>query len=98
MCLPSLRTSSPCLSPPPRFAAEAAGGEGGEVVAPALMLLDAELVEVVPGKDAGVVQIVELDPDRVVADRLQFEDADMGALGADHLVARPVPLYLGPPA
>src|SRR5260370_30613335 len=98
MCLPSLRTSSPCLSPPLRFAAEAALGEGGEVVAPALMLLDAELVEIVPGKDAGVVQIVEFDPDRVIADRLQFEDADMGALADDPLLPGAVPLQFGRPA
>src|SRR5260370_1411222 len=82
-------------SPPSRFAAEALGGEGGEVIAPAFMLLDAELVEIVPGKDAGVVQIVELDPDGVVADRLQFEDADMGALADDRLLPGAVPLQFG---
>src|SRR4029077_20646793 len=72
---------------PLRFAAEALHGEGGEVGAPALIVLDPELIEVIPGKDAGVVQIVEFDAHRVIADRFEIHDADMGAAGDDRLVA-----------
>src|SRR5204863_2590509 len=82
-------------SPPLRLAAQAASGEGGEVGGPALIVFDAELVQVIPGIDPGVVQVVELDPDRVIADRLHFENADMGALGDDDLFAGPMPLDLG---
>src|SRR5439155_7051242 len=82
-------------SPPLRLAAQAASGEGGEVGGPALIVFDAELVEVIPGIDPGVVQVVELDPDRVIADRLDFEDADMGAFGDDDLLVRPMALDFG---
>ena len=44
-------------------------------------MLDAELVEVFPGKDTRVVQIVEFDAHGVIADRLQIHDPDMSAPG-----------------
>src|SRR4051794_10019147 len=81
-------------SPPLRLAAEALRFEGGEVVAPAPVVLDSEPVQILPGVDAGIVQIVEFDAHRVIADRLQIENADMGALGDDALLAGTVPLHL----
>src|SRR4051812_30757345 len=80
---------------PLRLAAEALLLEGGEVVAPASVVLDAEPVQVLPGKNPGIVQIVKFDAHRVIADRLQVENADMGALGDDALLAGAVPLHLG---
>src|SRR5689334_21080936 len=53
----------------------------------------AEAVEIAPGVDAGVVHVVELDPDRVIADRLDRHDADMAAAGDQLLLARPVALH-----
>src|SRR3546814_8112422 len=37
----------------------------------------ADLAQVAPGVDAGIVQVVEYDPDGVVALRDQFHDPDM---------------------
>ena len=85
---------SPPRSRPSRLAAEARL-ERGEIVAPALVVLAAELVEIVPGIDAGVVQIVEDDAHGVIADRLDGDDADMGAPGDQRLLAGAVALHLG---
>src|SRR2546428_719333 len=92
--LPTSAAAAPALAAF-RLAAEALGGEGGKVLGPAPVVLDTELVEVVPGENPGVVQIVELDPHRVIADRFEVEDADMGAFGDDYLGARRMPLHLG---
>src|SRR5262249_34780598 len=51
-----------------------------------------EAVEVAPSVDAGVVQVVELDADGVVADRLDAHDADMAAAGDDGLLSGAVAL------
>ena len=41
------------------------------------------------------MQIVELDAHGVIADRLEVEDADLGALGDDRLLPGAVALHLG---
>ena len=78
-----------------RFAAESVGGEAVEVFTPALFVLDAELIEVGPGIDPGVMQIVEGDAHSVVPHRLQPDDTDMRASGNQGLLARTVSLDLG---
>src|SRR5258708_38254445 len=80
--------------PPGRFATEAGGGERGFVVAPDPLLVRAQMVEVLPAIYAGVVQIVELDAQRIVADRLELEDADMTAAEDQGLAARSMALHL----
>src|SRR3546814_9808895 len=40
-------------------------------------LLAPEAVEVLPGVDAGIMQVIELQAHGVVADRLDLHDADM---------------------
>jgi hypothetical protein len=54
-------------------------------LAPTLFALDTELIEVGPGVDAGVVQIVEGDAHGIIADRLEPEpepdDPDMRTAG-----------------
>src|SRR5439155_14891917 len=60
-----------------------------------LMGVLAEAVEIAPGVDASIVQVVELDADGVVADRLDAHDADMAAAGDDGLLAGAVALHLG---
>src|SRR5579883_2117131 len=69
--------------------------QGREIIAPAAFLLQAELTQIAPGIDAGVVEIVELDADSVIADRLDLENADLGAAMDELFLARPVPLHFG---
>src|SRR3546814_17984424 len=76
-------------------AAGAAGGEGVEIGLPQRVPLAPEAVEVLPGVDAGIMQVIELQAHGVVADRLDLHDADMAAPGDDLLLARPVALHLG---
>src|SRR5258708_25071257 len=86
-----MRSFGPAL----RLAAEAALLQLVEIGAPALLLFDAELVEIGPGKDAGIVEIVEFDADRVIADRLDGKDADMGTAVDKLFLRRIVALHLG---
>ena len=58
-------------------------------------MLDAELIEISPRVDPGVVQIVEGDAHRVIADRLQSDDSDMCTAGDQGLLPGSVPLHLG---
>src|SRR5207248_4100741 len=76
------------------LAAEAAGGNCGEILAPAPVMLDPEPVEVFPRKNTRVVQIVEFDAHGIIADRLQIHDPDMSASSDNRLLARPVTLHL----
>ena len=76
------------------FPAKSVCGQSVEVLAPALFALDAELVKVIPGINAGVVQIVEGDLYGVIADRFEPHDADMGAAVDQRLLSRTVALNL----
>src|SRR5690348_11908658 len=80
---------------PTRLATEATRGERCEVGGPALLLLDPKLIEIIPGIDPGIVQVVELDADGVIADRFKIDDADLRALRNDDFLARPVALDFG---
>src|SRR3954468_4496297 len=80
---------------PLRLPAHAAGVERGEIVAPAPVVFEAELIEVVPGVNASVMQIVEPDADGVIPDRLERHDADMPAASDNRLLAWPMALHLG---
>jgi len=51
------------------------------LLAPTLFPLDTELIEVGPGVDAGVVQIVEGDAHGIIADRLEPDDPHMRTAG-----------------
>src|ERR1041385_100628 len=75
----------------PRIAAKPFLSECFQILRPDLLLVPAELGEIAPRLDAGVVQVVEPDADPVVADRLQREDADMTAARDDGLLPRPMP-------
>src|SRR3546814_15985187 len=66
-----------------------------QIGVPARVLLAAQLVKIAPAIDAGVVQVVELDADRVVADRLDAHDADMAAAGHGLLLVRRMALHPG---
>jgi NAD(P)-dependent dehydrogenase (short-subunit alcohol dehydrogenase family) len=71
------------------------GGEAALVFGPAFVAFAAESQQIVPGIDPAVVQVVEDEPHRVMADRLDLHDADMAPPGHDHPLAGPVPLHLG---
>src|SRR5262249_2700177 len=93
----SLHTSARARAdlPPLRIARQAALLEVLEIRGPDLVVVLAEMAQVVPGVDPGVVQVVELDAQRVVANRLDLENADLAALGDDLLLAGPMAHHLG---
>ena len=68
---------------------------GLEVGRPARLLLHAERVQVRPGVDAGRVSIVEVQGNRVVADRFDRVDVDVALARDEHLLPWPVALHLG---
>src|SRR3954447_9140216 len=82
------------VNPGSRFAAQTVRGESGEILAPTVLMLGAELVKIIPGIDPGVVQIVEFNPDGVIADRFQLHDPDMGTAVDQCLLSRTVPPHL----
>ena len=64
-----------------RFARQAVSGEPLQIGVPQFLLPLAQLVEIGPGINTGIVKIVEQDAHGVVADRLQAGDPDLGAAG-----------------
>src|SRR5699024_8742823 len=75
-----------------RIAGQASGLEVAQVVRPETLLLLTQLVEVIPGKDARIMQIIEHDLYRIAADRLDGHDAHVPAPGDDLLLAGTVSL------
>src|SRR5216684_471656 len=69
-------------------AAQSAIEQGGLVGGPALGIGVAELAQIGPAVDAGVVAVVEHDADGVVADRLDGRDLHMAAARYDLLRGR----------
>src|SRR3954447_20557097 len=59
-----------------------------EITLPALGLLVAERVQVVPGEDAGVVHVVEGDANGIVADRVDLRDGDVALARHRHALLR----------
>src|ERR1700722_17042553 len=59
------------------IAAEPFGVQRRQIIPPAPLLLTAELVQILPGIDPGIVQIVEQNANGVMADGLDRHDADM---------------------
>src|SRR5438045_724960 len=78
-----------------RFPSKSVRGQGVEMLAPTLFVLVAELVKVIPGINAGIVQIVEGDADSVIADRFEPDDADLSAAVYQRLLPRTMALHLG---
>src|SRR3981081_2177811 len=58
-------------------------------------MLYTELVEITPGVDPGVVEIVECNPDGIIADGFKADDPDMSAAVHQRLLPRTVPLHFG---
>src|SRR5215510_11196250 len=77
------------------IAAEAAFVQRLEIGGPQLVLTAAQFVEIGPGIDAAVVEIVKADADGVVADRFYADDPDMAPAGDDLLLTRSMALDLG---
>src|SRR5579875_3253316 len=78
-----------------RPAGETPLGESLKIAPPALLVFDAELIEIAPRIDAGVVPVVESDAHGVIADRFDRDNADVGAAGNDGFLAGAMPLHLG---
>src|SRR6185436_1201522 len=77
------------------FSAGTGGGKLLEILRPVLLLVLAQLVEVVPGKDAGAVPVGELRLHRVRADRLERADLDRALADLQHFLPRTVPSHFG---
>ena len=75
------------------IAAEAVLGQRVEIALPDPVLVAAEIVEIAPGEDAGIVHVVELDADGVMADRLDRHDADIAPARDDGLLARAMAMH-----
>jgi hypothetical protein len=66
-----------------------------EISGPPLLVLDAKPTEIGPGIDLSIMQVVEGDAHRTVADRLQPDDPDISAPGDQRLLPRSMPRNLG---
>jgi hypothetical protein len=85
-----------CASPRARgVAVRAGGGQPLFVALPQLGLVGAQVVQVGPGEDAGVVAVGEARLHRVVADGRHLVDADVALAGLQHFLPRSVTLHLG---
>src|SRR5438876_10408248 len=76
------------------IAARTGRGEPRQISLPQLVLPLAQIVQIVPGVDAGVVTVGELRPDGVVADRLEFRDRDFALADLQRFLAGPVPAHI----
>ena len=72
----------------------ARGVELLKVVLPALLLLASQLVQIVPGIDAGIVTIVENQLQGVVADRFYFPDSELDLAYLQYFMPRTVAAHL----
>ena len=81
-------------NPTLRIAAKSLDLQRIEVILPQFVLALTVIVKGIPRIDTGVVQVIEVDADGVIADRLDTHDADMASPGDDGLLARPVALDL----
>src|SRR4029077_2895729 len=86
---------APPSSTPRRFARKTLFGKLVEIVAPIFFAILTELEKIVPTKDSGRVHVVEGQPHRVIADRMQFEDLHRLLAADDAPLARRMSLDLG---
>src|SRR5713101_3783713 len=70
-------------------------GEAREIALPELIVLNAEVIQVVPGVDAALVTVREFRADRVMADLLDFDDGHLALAELQRLLPRPVAAHLG---
>src|SRR5690606_37195565 len=69
--------------------------EPRKILRPQRVLAGRDLVEVIPGVDAGFVPVVEARLDRIVADRLDRHDPDIALAHLEGLLAPAVATHLG---
>src|ERR1700722_11796352 len=67
--------------------------ELSEIGIPARVLLVAKRVQVIPGEDAGIMEIVEGDAYGIIADRLDLEDGDVALARNGDALLRRMPLH-----
>src|SRR5580693_8992183 len=66
-----------------------------KVIGPQFVPVPAQVVEIVPGIDAGVVAVGEAWLHSVIADRFESADLDAALAGLQHFLPRPMPAYFG---
>src|SRR6476469_4253354 len=76
-------------------AREAFGGKLGEILLKAPLLVLAELAQIGPGIEAGVVAVIEHDAGGVIADRLDAQDAHRLLAGHGDALFGAMALHLG---
>src|SRR4030066_2524697 len=92
-----LSSRGPLMSGLYRLARVAGRGQTFEVTFPVLLLVHAQVMQVLPGVDAGGMTIVEVQAHRVAADRLDVGDVHLLLAELQDFLARPVTAYLGGP-
>jgi hypothetical protein len=65
-----------------------------QILLPHDLFVDPQRVKVIPGVDARVMRIVEMEANRVVADRLDLVDVDLFLTQLKHALAGTMALYL----
>src|SRR4029077_6074037 len=76
-------------------AREAFGGKLGEILLKAPLLVLAELAQIGPGIEAGVVAVIEHDAGGVIADQLDAQDAHHLLAGHGDALFGAMALHLG---
>ena len=69
--------------------------QAGQIVLPVLFLVGAQVVEGIPGVDTGIVAVIEVEADGIVADRIDSFDADILYAYLKYLLTRAMTLNLG---
>src|SRR5207342_2042871 len=78
-----------------RIPARTGGLDSGEIALPQLVLAHAEVVEIIPRVDAGIVAIRERRPYRVMADGLETGDRHVALADLERFLARTVSPHFG---
>jgi hypothetical protein len=77
------------------IAAGAGGIEPKQVVGPEFTLMLSQMIEQIPGVDAGIVAVGEEGQDGVVTDRLDMGDLDVALAGLQRFLAGAVSAHFG---
>ena len=85
----SSRKSGPTAS---RVAAQAFLFKVFEVIPPNLILIEAQVTQILPAEDSSVMQVVKLDADGIISNWLKIHDANKAPTGHNLFLVRDVAL------